>query len=417
MVLLLATGAARAQFVQYTAPGSLAEEQIPTKERLEASMEASRRHLGPLRFGLWLALKDAAYLNNVNATATDPTSDFTATLGAGAQGYLPLGSHLTLGMYAMPEYVWWRQLANRRGWNGATGAGFFGYFNRMTVEIQAGASRRQQYPSSEVEVPATLEDRHISALVEVKVFGAMSIFGRGGVDRWLYLQRGLSPDLASELGLLDRDEKRAGGGVRLHFTRSISLGLGVEQFATDFAHPDNPNSNSGLAPIAELDLKAGRLRVGVRAFRLNLKPRGTSQFVPYDDTDGSFRLGLKPAGKVELQYYGGRNLVYSVTPGTPYYIDERTGFGLQTRLGSRATGQIFLENGRNRYVAERAGSVPRSDDFKTYGARVNAQIGRWATLVLGADRTDFTSTSAVYDRSITRIETSLHLATGKAQWW
>jgi hypothetical protein len=417
VITLLAAGSARAQFTQYTAPGSLAEEQIPTQERIKAAVEEASYHLGPLRFGPWLALKDVAYVNNVYGTETDPKSDVTATLGVGVQAYLPAGNRVTLGMYALPEYVWWRDLSNKRGWNGTVGAGVFGYFNRMTVEVQAGGSRYQQYVSSEVDVPVNLEDTRATALVEVQVVGQLSLFCRAGVDQWRYNQRGLTPDLVVELTPLDRDEKHAGGGVRFHLSRTVSLGLGLEQYTTDFVHSVNGRSNSGPAPIAELRVQTGHLSVIVNAIALDLKPSGQSEFVQYSGTNGGFQIGFRPAGKVQMLTYGSRNLVYSATPGIPYYLDDRVGVALQSPLGWRANGRVFVESGHDRYVVGSGIGAGRTDDLKDYGAVVNIQIGRWATLVAGGDRTNYTSKVAGYDRSVTTIRTGLQIASGKAQWW
>jgi len=364
-----------------------------------------------------VALKDVSYFNNVFGTDTDQKSDITATLGLGAHAYLPLGHRMTLGMYALPEYVWWRDLSGLRGWNGAGGAGLFGYFNRMTVEIQAGGSRHQQYASSELEVPVNLEDRQASALIEVEVLRQVSLFGRAGVDQWRYNQRGLTPDLVAELTPLERDEKRAGGGVRFHFTKEISLGLGVEQYTTDFVHTEGGRSNSGPAPIAELSVKAGRLSVIANAVVLDLKPSGLSDFVSYRGTNGNFQVGLRPAGKIEALAYGSRNLAYSTAPGISYYLDERTGFALQSPLGWRVKGRVFVESGRDRYVVAPGAGAGRTDDLKAYGATVNVQVGRRANFVFGGDRTDYTSDVAGYGRSVTQVRTALQFSSGKAQWW
>jgi len=401
----------------YTAPGSLAEEQIPNQERVKAAMDEARYHLGPLRYAPWLALKDVTYYDNVYGTTTDKVSDYTATLGAGLHGYVPLASRLTLGMYAMPEYVWWKDLSNRRGWNGGYGAGLFGYFNRATLEVKAGASRNLQYVSNEFEIPADLEDRSVSALFEVQVVGQLSLFVRGGVDKWRYSQRGLPTDVGSQLAGLDRDESHVGGGVRLHFSRDLSLGLGVEQYTTDFVQLNPGSSNSGPAPVAELSAKSGRWSLTVNAQLLDLKPTGSSNFVPYTGTNGNFRIGFQPAGRATLEYYGGRSLAYSVQPEIPYYIDERMGLGLQSALGWRSTGRVYWETGHDDYAPGSQEGSPRRDDFRTYGATFNVGLGRFASLVFTGDRTDYTSTVAAYDRAVSRFQVSLQLSSGKAQWW
>ncbi|MBZ5590456.1 MAG: hypothetical protein LAO05_18045 [Acidobacteriia bacterium] len=416
-LLGLVAATAGAQAVQYTAPGSLAEEQIPTQERLKAAMDEARYHLGSLRFGPLLALKDVAWVNNVFGTETNQKSDFTATLAAGGDAYLPVGHRMTLGVYALPEYVWWRDLADRRGWNGAFGAGLFGYFNRMTVEIQACGERHQQYASSEIDVPVNQEDRRVSALVEVQVLGKVSLFARGGVDRWRYDPRGLPPETASQLTLLERDEKHAGGGVRFHFTEAISLGLGVEQYTTDFVHEEGGRSNSGPAPIAEVGVKTTHLRVVVNAIALDLNPTGRSEFIRYSGTAGDFQIGFRPTERLELEYYGGRSLSYSVQLSTPYFLDERTGVALQSPLGWRAASRIFWETGRRNYVTSAAGGSGGADHFSGYGGSFSLQIGRSASLNVWMSRSDITSAVATRNRSLTQIQASLQLKGGQAQWW
>ena len=416
-LLGLVAATAGAQFVEYTAPGSLAEEQIPTRERLKAAMDEARYHLGSLRFGPLLALKDVAYVSNVFNTATNQKSDITATLAVGGDGYLPVGHRMTLGMYAVPEYVWWRNLSDRTGWNGAFGAGLFGYFNRMTVEVQAGSARHQQYASSEIDVPVALEDRRVSVVVEAQILGQMSVFARGGVDQWRYDPLGLAADTASQLVLLDRDEKHAGGGVRFHFTKAMSLGLGVEHFTTEFVHEERARSNSGPAPIGELSILTTHLRVLVNAIALDLNPTGQSEFIRFRGTAGDFQIGFRPTERLELEYYGGRSLSYSVQESTPYFLDERTGVALQFPLGWRAGGHIFWETGRKIYVASATGGSGGTDTLSGYGGNFSLQIGRSASLNVWVSRSDVTSAVVTRDRAITQIQASLQLKGGQAQWW
>lgn len=416
-IAVLAAASGRAQFVQYIEPGSLALEQTPTQERLESAMKEARFHLGPLRIGPWFAIKDLGYMNNVYGTTTDLKSDYTATFGAGAHAYLPVGPKLIVGAYALPEYVWWHNLASRRGWNGRGGAGLFGYFNRLTLEVQAGVSRQQQYPSSEVEVPVNVEDQHTEALLEVRVAGQLSLFGRGNLDRWRYNERGLIGSLGAELVAIERNETQAGGGVRFHFTDEISVGVGAERITTDFIHPEHDLSNSGTAPLLELDLQGAHLHATVSAIALDQRPKESSGFIKYSGTAGQFRLGWRPHGKLELAWYGARDLVYSVYAPVPYYIDERTGISAQTPLGWRSTIRAFVEAGRDTYVATPAFNGARTDDLKAYGAAFNLKLSELVTLVVGGSRTEYTTDLGAYNRSVTQVQTSLQFNSGAAAWW
>jgi hypothetical protein len=191
----------------------------------------------------------------------------------------------------------------------------------------------------------------------------------------------------------------------------------VEQYTNDFVHQANARSNSGLAPVVDLSVQTAHLRVAVNAMTLDLKPTGTSDFIPYRGTNGNFQVGFTPAGKLELQYYGGRNLTYSVQSGASYYLDERTGVAVASPLGWRATGRIYWEQGRNPYVASAAGGPTVTNHLTAYGGNLSLRIGRSASFVVGGSRSEYTSPVAEANRSIAQIQATLQLQSGEGQWW
>jgi hypothetical protein len=375
-------------------------------------MEQARYRLGPLHVSPWFALKDVAYVNNVFGTAADQKADFTATIGAGLHAYLPVGGKVIVGTYLLPEYVWWRDLSTRRVWNGTYGVGVFGYFNRVTLEARAGDSRAQQYASTEFEQPVNVRDQRASASLEVRVLGRFALFGRGSDDRWRYREQDLGTSLGSELLFLDRDEKRVGGGVRYRPSKALAIGVGVERITTEFVRPGRNRSNSGGAPLVELSMEGGHLRVVVDAVKLDLEPEDASTFIPYAGTTGHVQLAWTPRSALELQVYGGRNLVYSISEVGPYYVDERKGVGVSTRIGWRGVARLFWETGRDDYAG-----VSRTDDLKSYGAVFDFKLGRWGSFVIDGARTDYASSDVAFDRSVTRVQTSIRLTGSSAQWW
>jgi hypothetical protein len=157
--------------------------------------------------------------------------------------------------------------------------------------------------------------------------------------------------------------------------------------------------------------------VSVNAIALDLKPGSGSNFVPYKGTNGSFQIGFAPVAKLELVYYGGRNLAYSVRPGASYYVDERTGVALQTALGWRSTCRLYWEKGRNPYVATTPGGVTGTDRLTVYGGIVSLKVGRSAFFNVGGSVSDYTSPVPDRNRSISQIQASLQLESGKGQWW
>lgn len=413
----LLAGTASAQFVQYTPPGSLAVPQTPTKERLELAMKEARWHWGPLGLAPWLAIKDFRYVDNVFGTTAAQKSDFTATVGVGLHGYAHGGGKMILAFHALPEYVWWQDLAERRVWNGRYGAGLFGYFNRLTLEASAGTSRQQQYASSEIEQPVNLRDDRGRLLVELRVFGKLSLVAAGSADRWRYRERDFSGPLGAALVLLDRDEQRLGGGLRYHLSERSSVGVGLTRLETDFRRPERDRSNSGDAPAFQLELAGARTGANADIIFAALDPTAGSEFVPYDRPLGRVGVYVRPAARLTFRLYGSRNLVYSLEDPSPYYEDERLGLSVDSTLGWRSLLRVYAEQGSNRFVAVPGGVDELTDDVETYGAALSFTLGRGAAVVIDASRSSYTSALPGRGRSITQVQSSIQFTGRGAEWW
>ncbi|MEW6337371.1 MAG: hypothetical protein AB1625_08205 [Acidobacteriota bacterium] len=412
--LILATDAA-AQYSQYTAPGSLGEKRTPTKEQFERAMETARWQLGPLRLAPWFSLHDVSYQDNVYGDPDNPQSDFTATAGAGLHGYLPVGPKLTLGLYALPEYVWWNEQDYRRGWNWRYGAGVFGYFNRLTVEARAADERRQDYVSYELEQFVNVENRRYEASVELRLLERLSVFARGREDRLRYPEDDSIEIGVPELLGLDRDERHLAGGLRYAFRDWLSIGVGVDDIEVEFARAERDRSHTGKAPFVELRLDGKKLRADVLVAAPDLEPTPGSQFVPFDDTTGRVQLGYRLGGRMELQAYGGRSLGFALYFDSPYLVSERAGVALQTGLGWRTVARAFWEQGEQRYVGTEPGSTAFLEDFDAYGAQLSIALGRSASFDVHAARETYDSPFS--RRTVDRVTTSLRLGGSGAGWW
>jgi hypothetical protein len=416
IAIVLVAATARAQFAQYIPPGSLGLQQPPTKERLEAAMEGAQFRLGPMRLATWFALENVNWVNNVYGTATDQKSDFTATVSMGLHGYIPSGRKLVFAFYALPEYVSWKDLDYLRSWNGRYGVGLFGYFSRATVELQAGDWRTQQLYSSEDQIPVNVKDRRASATVEVRLLGSLSVFGTGMEERWRYEDQTADLAVGGAFSVSDRNEQRVGGGLRYRFSEEVSIGLGYEQFTTDFLHQAGDRSNSGGGPHFEIEARGNHLSASGSVDSLSLKGRSGSEFGRFERTAGQFQVGWKPGAKLEWQAYGGRTISYTLVDVNPYYLDERWGAGVQSPIGWRGNWRVFWEKGRDEYPPV-SGAIARTDDFRSYGVAMDFKLWRRSALGLGGSRTDYTSDLPGYDRSITRFQVTLRLSGGGNRWW
>jgi hypothetical protein len=413
-VAVVAVGSpAGAQFVQYTPPGSLAIQAVPTKVALETAMKDAQWTLGTLRIAPWLGLQDFTYYNDVNPNEPGNQSDYSATIGAGLTLFQPFSPRFTLVAQALPEYVWWKNESGRRLWNGRYGVGVFGYFNRLTLEVNGDKVRQQGYVNDQVQVPVNVQGDKGKALLEVKIFERLSVYGSGEATRWRYRNQDLPG--AESLSDLDRNETVAGGGLRYEFRPGFSIKAGVQHSKTDFVNSSYDRSNSGDGPTVGIEFKGAHLGLSGTWMRYSLKPTAGSQFTSFDGGTGSGRLSWTVREGLVWSVYESRQLSYGYGSGNPYYLSRRTGLGLQLPLGWRGSALLFAEKGTNDYAGSIT-SASSNEDVKSYGVQASVRVGRLGALNLGFTRENY-DTSDGGSRAYTRVQGGLSFGGGAPALW
>ncbi len=420
----LGAGRIEAQFDQYRTPGGPPGRPESRKRALENAVAAARWRLGPVHAEPWVGVKNVDYVDNALGTAGQGTGDLTATAGAGLRAYLRTGPKLTWAAHALPEYVWWRDLADRRRLDGRYGIGAFGFGNRLTFEATAVRDQEQQIVTPEVlqAIHARTDTGELGA--EVPLGGAFSLFGSAVRIAVRNLGRvrdaGPHPSGLADLAALDRDETLVTGGLRWNLPRRWSLGLGAQSSAVDFVQRGGPfdRSNSGTSPLAELRRDAPDLYVSIQVARRSLAPRAGASFAPYHGATVDAAVGLRTDQRLSVWLYGSRNLVYSVVDGYSYLRDDQVGIAVQRKLGWRTSVRAFAEAGRQGYTASGALAVPdRRDTSGSWGALVSFNLpGLGSALVVRATRTAFRSNLPGFDRSITSVGAGVTFG-GTGTWY
>ncbi len=138
------------------------ERTVTTPEVVDADMQSARIHLGPMRVIPVIVMDEAGYDSNVfNAPESRPeeiVGDWTATVGFGARGILPLGSKMYLRLIAVPQYIWYNQLADRRTWAGDFGGSYLALGNRLQFEATGRLNRGLTLLSSETQATVVETD-------------------------------------------------------------------------------------------------------------------------------------------------------------------------------------------------------------------------------------------------------------------
>lgn len=411
---------ARAQFAQYTAPGGPERPGEARQQRLEEALSEARWRLGPVRVEPWLGLRDVGWVDTGTDTAEDSQSRFTATAGAGLRAYLPTGPKVIWAVHALPQYVWADDEGASR-LNGRYGAGFFGFFNRLTVEATATRSEELGIVTPEVLQRASSRVDRADLSAEVLVAGSVALFATTSRAQTESLVDEEQAGAVQALPLLDRTETVSRAGLRLRSRGGFVVGLGAEWSEADFDTPTTggpalDRSNSGTAPVLEISNPEGRLVLSLDLAYRSLEPDGESTFVPYDGLTGRLQLTTGGQGRLRPTLYASRNVIYALTPPFSYAESDRAGVALTLALGRRTSLVTFAEVGRDDYAAADA-ELGRRDDQTAYGARLTLSLGRSASLQLGAGREEYDSSPPGLERSFTTVQVGITLGAGEGTWY
>ncbi|MFL6194439.1 MAG: hypothetical protein ACJ75H_09730 [Thermoanaerobaculia bacterium] len=390
---------AKAQFFQYTPPGGPEQQPESRKEELERQIDKAPYHLGPFHIAPWAALHDVSYVRNFFANGIRTPNDLTATAGAGFRAYLRNGRKAAWTFQVLPEYVWWRDQADRRQINGRYLVAYSGFFNRLTLDVRGGREQQQRVVTPELPIPVSARRDLGEVLAEVEITPVIHAFASSALNHQNNLVEEGSGLEAEGLRLLDRDELVTRAGLRWIPRRQWSISLGAERSEVDFDHGTLDRSNAGTAPVAEVRFSGRRVAFETDIAARSLEARQGAQFVPYDRVTGSASLRLGSESHVSTNLYASRNLVYSLSPSYAYLTDDRLGISLTSRLGRRAQGRVFVEQGTEGYTAYLAGAPPREDELSSYGATVIINLRGGFNLTLQGLRAQFDSNLPGGDRN------------------
>ncbi len=407
---------AAAQFSAAVSPGSLGQRSTSTKESVEAAMEAARWRLGPLRLAPWLALDDFSYVDNVFGSVDNKTSDVTTTVSTGLQGNIPIGPKLVLGLYAVPRYTWWADLTDLRDWNYSYGAGLFGYFNRLTLELKAGKAKQQQFQNPEFGPPAAETSRSFSAVTELVLLGRLSVFATGSRGERRFARPGSADIPGVSFGSLDRDEDLATAGLRYRWSPQLAVGVGIQASKVTFVSSEQDRSNSGKGAIVDMQLGFKSLSLTASYANMRLRPEGASEFQNFDGLVGRTQLGWRGGTGWEAGIYGGRSLSFGFAGLSSYSEDVRYGASMSVPLGWRARLGGYAETGTITYLGSAGVSADRKEDTSAIGADASITLGGWG-LRVGVSRSKYGGFSALGNREVKRISASLSLPGAVASWW
>ncbi len=413
---LLCAAPATAQFPQYTAPGSLAIPQTPTQERVETGAEEARWNFGALRVDPRFWLHNMGYNDNVFGApdGMPKVSDVSASVGAGLVAFSRFGSDVMISAYILPEYNWWADQDQLREENFNFGAALFGFYNRLTLVLEARRDERQRFLSSESLVPYDIRETRAGIQAATELAGRFELFG--SLEAREYEHSGAAAEQTGvDLVTLDREESIARLGVAYRFPSELRIGIGAEYSEADFPVDPAGRSNTTFGPLLEIDYDTGRVDLTATAV-LRKVDFDAARSDSRSELTGSIHAGWQPGHRLRFDAYGGRTIVYSVVRADRFFSEERVGLAVGTPWGRRLHVRGFGETGTDDYDRVNELAAPREDDVTSFGGEVDFEINRRLQFSVVVVQTDFDSNAPGFDRSVTVFRAGLEVGGDSSPW-
>ncbi len=289
---------------------------------------------------------------------------------------------------------------------GEAGLGLLARAGRLAVDLRARSSDIDAFLTPEIDQRAQVKSSTFEADIDFALLRRLSLFTRGTIGK--YSGSDLATGTTPELENLDRRENWLDAGLRWRPSKVLLVGAGAGRSRTEFDDPARDRSNEGTSAFVDLSWDPGKLLAAAQVRHVTLDGLSGSELDHYSGNVGSVRLGWKPRDAFSLSVYASRDLMYSVLSDSPYFLDDRQGVELATRLGHRIGLSVFRETG------ERDFPSIGTDDVESVGGSADLTIRRLSFRVYGRN----TKTDGVHGRqTIREISFGVSLGKFKALWY
>ncbi len=160
---------------------------------------------------------------------------------------------------AFPQYTWYNELSDRNEFGGRYNGSLYGFFNRMTVELQGASFQQYQSYSSEIDSPVFQTSFAATAKFDLELGSRLALFGQGVYQDVTYEQIEGPP--VQEGGVPNNDRTGTGirGGLRYGLSPDFNVGVVAEGTFSDFEFQPEFRNNSSTAILASVEFNRSRL--------------------------------------------------------------------------------------------------------------------------------------------------------------
>lgn len=281
-------------------------------------LEGSVIRWGPLGLNPALVLRDVGRDTNVFNEATDPKSDFTATISPKLDVLLHPGP-MKLTFTTNTDYVYYQTYASERGTNLGAALRVDFNFDRFEPFVSTAHVNTRERLNREVDARARHHDQSYAG--GLKVHLSEDVFATGAVRQ---TKTTFDPDavfrgekLETTMNRTD-DAVEAGGGVALTPLTTLQVNVSRERSRFEFT-PERNSETLRIVPTVSfnpLAILSGTASVGYRHFT------GHSPSVPdYSGLVSTVTLATTIAERHRIEGTFGRDLQYSYDETASEYIE------------------------------------------------------------------------------------------------
>jgi hypothetical protein len=381
---VLGTGTVRAQLNSDVVPVLRI---VPSKVQVDTDLANSRFHLGPIRLLPSFDVSDAGYNSNVFGRTDNPVGDWTATVNAGTRLILPLGSKFYFLGDIFPGYTWYATYTDLSNFTGTAGAGFAGYFNRLTFE--AGARGTEAIVvHSEVPSPTLAKTVHVFAKTDVDLGSGLAVFVDAEGLKVEETQQGVPLQDRSQVARYNRTDEALGGGVR-YTIGSWTFAPEVQYTTTDFVIQPDQRNNKSIGYLLGVNFNRPRFYLNLVGGYREGDPWEGSTFPHYATPVGSYFLSYFIRPWLELRSAGSRRISYSVVVTNPYYYAMQIGGSINVQVHPRILLKAVGDVGQHWYpIQQEVTEIPptapqfvnRLDKLSAYGGGASVILSNHLTL-------------------------------------
>jgi len=312
--------------------------------------ESARTHAGPFYLTPSLALDELGIDTNVFNNALE-LSDFTFTVVPGVDVAVPFGTRGVITTSTFAEFIYYNRYSSERSVNPDIKVRGEYALNRVTLFLSPSYINSRRQPSLEIDQRVRHTTTDISGGGMVRMSRRLSVEAGGGVSRLSYDDDSIFND-TSLRETLNRRTQSAWLAIHHEITpitrASVRATYGIEDF--DDIPARNARTFAFMPAVAFKPpaLISGSAAVGVRRFRPeNLLIEDFTGVVAH------VSLSYSLQGFTRFRFRADRDLSFSYSLLTPYYVTNQYGLDVDRHLGGRfdVTGGVNWQQNTYRAIA------------------------------------------------------------------